>query len=347
MSPNGVGALKALGAWDAVEPSCVIPSEIHMRDGVSGALLQRIRLGKPFEQQFGAPYRVCHRADLLAGLLQAARADRRIALGTGRRAAQAAPHEGGARLTFADGAEVTGRAVIAADGIRSALRRGVAGDVAPQARNACLYRSLIPLRNVPPEIEADCVTLWLCRRGHVVHYPVSNWRNFNIVAASEGAGADAEWYADAAPGEVARRFSGVCEELAALLAAATVWRRWPGMDLPELPRWSNGPVALLGDAAHATLPYLAQGAVMALEDAVVLARAVARGRALPEAFAAYERLRRPRTARIQEQSRAMSRIYHAAGPVALARNLTLRLASDSFALNRLAWIYRWSPDSPG
>ena len=106
------------------------------------------------------------------------------------------------------------------------------------------------------------------------------------------------------------------------------------------------PLALLGDAAHATLPFLAQGAVMALEDAVVLARETA-GRPAAEAFLAYERQRKPRTARIQQQSRRMSRIYHATGAVALARNLTLRMASPSFALNRLEWIYRWTPENPG
>jgi salicylate hydroxylase len=124
------------------------------------------------------------------------------------------------------------------------------------------------------------------------------------------------------------------------------WLRWPGMDLPSLPRWCSGALALLGDAAHATLPFLAQGAVMALEDAAVLSREMARPQPAAEAFLAYERQRRPRTARIQDQSRRMGGIYHASGAMALARNLTLRLASPSFALTRLEWIYRWTPENP-
>jgi len=203
----------------------------------------------------------------------------------------------------------------------------------------------MPLQRVPAEIEADCVTLWLCPGAHVVHYPVSNWRNFNVVVAVEGSLPDDGWKTPAHSGEVPKRLPGVCEELALLLAAPASWMRWPGADLPALPQWSKGRVALLGDAAHATLPFLAQGAVMALEDAVVLSREVAHTAELAAALRGYESLRRPRTARVQEQSRGMSRIYHAGGVVAAARNLTLRLAGPSYALGRLEWIYRWTPDS--
>ena len=345
MSPNGVRALRALGAWEAVAPSCVIPSEIHMRDGRSGALLQRIRLGKGFEERFGAPYHVCHRADLLAALLAVARETGRIELNTGRHAAAMEQHETAARLMLDGGETAEGAAVIAADGIHSGLRAAIAGDVAPVPRRVTLYRALVPLEKVPPEIEADCVTLWLCPRGHVVHYPVSNWRSFNILAAADGDGEDAGWHTPATSGGVARRFAGACEELESLFAAPAAWLRWPGADLPMLPRWSHGNLALLGDAAHASLPFLAQGAVMALEDAAVLARETAAHPSTADAFRAYQDQRKPRTARIQEQSRRMSRIYHASGALALARNLTLNLASPSFALGRLEWIYRWTPEA--
>ncbi len=347
MSPNGVRALRALGAWEAVETSCVIPSEIHMRDGMTGALLQRIRLGKTFEDRFGAPYRVCHRADLLAGLVTAARRNFSIELNTGKRVTGVEDTGAAARLGFADGSTAQGAAVVAADGIRSALRAAVTGEVSPAPRGVILYRGLIALQRVPPEIEADCVTLWLCPHGHVVHYPVSNWRNFNIVAAVDGTLGDEGWKSPAHAGELARRFPGVVDELASLLAAPPSWLRWPGADLPALPRWSQGRVALLGDAAHATLPFLAQGAVMALEDAAVLARETAGDLDLAGGFARYAQQRAPRTTRIQEQSRAMARIYHASGPVAVARNLALRLTGPSFALGRLEWIYRWTPEQTG
>jgi salicylate hydroxylase len=343
MSPNGVRALRELGAWEAVETSCVIPSEIHMRDGRSGALLQRIRLGKGFEEAYGAPYRVCHRADLLSGLLAAARQNGAIELKTGTRVEHAEETAEGVHLSLGANETVTGRALVAADGIRSGLRTAVAGDVEPVQQGVALYRGLVPLERVPPEIEADCVTLWLCPGGHVVHYPVSNWRNFNIVAAADGGIAGGGWQSPAEPGELRQRFPGLAEELAALLAVPASWQRWTGADLPPLARWSTARMTLLGDAAHATLPFLAQGAVMALEDAAVLARCVAGPQPFAEAFQAYERQRKPRTAMIQQQSRRMHRIYHASGAVALARNVTLKLASPSFALRRLEWIYRWTP----
>lgn len=346
MSPNGVRALKALGAWEAVEPACVIPSEIHMRDGLSGALLQRIRLGKPFEERFGAPYRVCHRADLLAGLVASARRNFAIELNTGRRVTGVEDSGEAAALAFADGTTARGEAVIAADGVRSALRAAVAGEVSLTPRGVILYRGLMPLPRVPPEIEADCVTLWLCPGAHVVHYPVSNWRNFNVVVALDGSLPDEGWKTPAHSGEISKRLAGVCEELSLLLAAPATWMRWPGTDLPALPQWSKGRIALLGDAAHATLPFLAQGAVMALEDAVVLSRQLTQTPQPAEAFRAYEQQRRARTAKIQEQSRAMSRIYHASGVIAAGRNLALRLSGPSFALGRLEWIYRWAPDAP-
>jgi salicylate hydroxylase len=317
-----------------------------MRDGLSGALLQRIRLGKVFEERFGAPYRVCHRADLLAGLVTSARRNFAIELNAGKRATGVEDTGEAVRLAFADGSSARGSAAVAADGIRSTLRAAVTGETNPIPRGTILYRALMPLQRVPPEIEADCVTLWLCPGAHVVHYPVSNWRNFNVVAAIDGSLPDEGWKTPAHAGEVARRLPGICEELALLLAAPAAWMRWPGADLAPLPQWTRGRVALLGDAAHATLPFLAQGAVMALEDAVVLAREASRAASLPQAFAAYAALRRPRTARVQEQSRSMVRIYHASGVVAAARNLTLRLSGPSYALGRLEWIYRWTPDNP-
>ena len=343
MSPNGVAALKAIGAWDAIEPACVIPSEIHLRDGVSGALLQRTRLGKPFEEHYGAPYRVCHRADLLAGLVSAARNNARIALNPGRRVSGAHPANDAAVLEFEDGAIAEGCAIIAADGIGSTLRKLVCSGVEPVHRGHMIFRGLMPLGSVPPQIEADCVTLWLCPGGHVVHYPVSNWRNFNIVAAADSRGLETGWGEPAASGELLGFFSQACEPLYELLGSPAAWLRWKGTDLPTLPRWSKDNLVLTGDAAHATLPYLAQGAVMALEDACVLGGEVARIVPLADAFIRFEQLRRQRVTRVQSQSRDLGFLYHVTGLRALARNLALRIAGDRILQRRTGWIYGWQP----
>lgn len=342
MSPNAVRALRWLGAWEAVEAACVIPSEIHVRDGLGGGLLQRLRLGKPFEAAHGAPYRVCHRADLLAGLVRTAEASGLIGLHTGARAIGMVAEAGGAALTLADGRRENGAGVIAADGIHSVLRKEICGAVAPLASGHTIYRALIPFASVPPGIEADCVTLWLLPGGHVVHYPVSNWRQFNIVAAIDGGDAATGWSSPAELRELRSGLAAAAEPLADLLAAPVHWLKWPGADLPSLPHWSKGALVLTGDAAHATLPYLAQGAVMALEDACVLAHEL-RGKAPAGAFAAFAAARMARTALIRNQSRAQGQIYHAGGLRALARNAALKLAGSHVLARQTDWIYRWQP----
>jgi salicylate hydroxylase len=333
----------ALGAWEAVEPACVIPTEIHVRDGRGGGLLQRLRLGKPFEQRFGAPYRVCHRADLLAGLLDAARRTGRIELNPGARVRTATPTADGADLALENGNVVSGAAVIAADGIRSTVRSAVCGQVAPTPRGHAIYRALLPFDRVPPDIEADCVTIWLYPGGHVVHYAVSNWRNFNIVAAIDAGTAETGWNTLADGRGLHDAFADADDSLSNLVRAPTKWLKWQGADLAPLPAWSNGNIVLAGDAAHATLPYLAQGAVMSLEDACVLSAQLKADAAPATAFARYAEARRERCTRIQAESRKLAKVYHARGPVAFARDLVLRFGGPDQLLTRNAWIYNWAP----
>lgn len=341
MSPNAVRALQWLGAWEAVEPACVVPSEIHVRDGQDGRLLHRQRLGRPFEERFGAPYRLAHRADLLQGLLATARERPAIALNTGTSAIGVAAD--GARLIFADGSSADGKAIIAADGIRSALRGHMFPDARPRPRGNRIYRALVPFTAVPPEIESDCVTLWLYRRGHVVHYPVSAWRHFNIVAAIDGE-SDLDHWSVPDTGEILKsHFSPACGGLDAVLVLPKTWMSWAGADLDPLPAWSRGATVLVGDAAHATLPYLAQGAAMALEDACVLSQHLAGNGELSQAFAAFARARLPRTTGLQAEARKLARIYHLGGLAAAARNVAMALAGHDSLARRYGWVYDWCP----
>ena len=343
MSPNAVSALRALGAWDAIEPHCVVPTEIHVRDGVTGSLLQRIRLGKNFENKFGAPYRVAHRADLLAALLSVAKTTRGISLHTTSRVSGARSTEVGAVLQLANGEEPAGAAVIGADGIHSAVRMSALGGAAPQPRGHTLYRALLPFDAVPPAIAADAVTLWLLPGAHAVHYPVSAWRQFNVVLAVEQQWPDAGWSAPATPAEVGPHFDAACDALTELIAKPLTWLKWCGASLDPLPTWQSGNVLVVGDAAHAALPYLAQGAAMALEDAVVLGDCLSRSNLVAEALTDFESRRRPRCSRIQAQSLALGQTYHAGGVRRLARNLALRAMTPAGFLNRLHWIYDWRP----
>lgn len=339
ISPNAVRALQWLGAWEQLEQACVVPSEIHVRDGRTGNLLQRIRLGKPFEDRFGAPYRVAHRADLLAALLAAAGLRSEIELNAGCAVQSASPEVPSVRI--ANGGVEKGLAIIAADGVRSPLRQQFWPGSQAIYRGHAIHRALITFPDVPPEIEADCVSLWLYRGGHVVHYAVSQWQHFNIVATIDSPWTAPGWSDSAQTSEVISFFADAADPLAAILARPKAWLKWAGSDIEPLETWTTGNLALIGDAAHATLPFLAQGAAMSLEDACVLARALDKHRGIDTSFAAYAGARLPRTRRIQIESRRLAPIYHLSGAKAVARNAMLKLLGPQHALARNEWIYDW------
>jgi len=305
--------------------------------------LQRIRLGKSFAARFGAPYRVTFRADLLRGLLQRTHSSAHITLHAGRMVGRGENTDQGARLYFTDGRSVEGAAAVAADGIHSAIRKTIVDDAGPVYGGHAIYRALLPFEKVPLSIAADCVTLWLYPGGHVVHYAVSNWRRFNIVAVLDSRWREEGWSQPATAGEVANGFAKAANPLAELLNAIPIWKKFAAADRQPANSWSTGHLALIGDAAHASLPYLAQGAAMALEDAVILANCVSTNSSIPTALMDYTRLRQPRTARIQSESRRLGTIYHARGLQAPARNLALRLLGPHYSLQRNQWIYEWQP----
>jgi 2-polyprenyl-6-methoxyphenol hydroxylase-like FAD-dependent oxidoreductase len=328
LGPNAVRALQWLGAWDAVAPHCVSPAEIHVRDGVSGNILQRIPLGAEFEKQFGAPYRVAHRADLQNALLESVRSKPVINLQTNAEVTNVSIAE--TKLTLKSGKAFTGQGIIAADGVHSIIRNLVTGQQGKKQSGHTLHRGLVPLSSIPATMNAEAVTLWLYPGGHVVHYSVSNGRQFNIVAAVE----DAEI-------SLAHAFQRACKPLADILAAKIKWAKWPAQDFAPAPIWTRNRTGLIGDAAHASLPYLAQGAAMALEDACVLSNAIQNATDLESAFRDFSESRFKRTGAIQKRSRQLGRIYHAAGVLRQARNAVLKATPSTRFINQLSWIYDW------
>ena len=328
LGPNAVRALQWLGAWDALAPNCVSPSEIQVRDGLTGKTLQRIKLAADFETKFGAPYRVAHRADLQNALLQSARSKPGINLQNNAEVTNVSIAE--TALSLKSGTSLKGEAIIAADGVQSAIRNLLTGQPGKNTVGHMLHRGLTPVASVPASVNIDVVTLWLFPGGHVVHYAVSNWRHVNIVAAVE----DPEislWTA----------FQGACQPLADILDLKINWTKWPALDFNSARNWSRNRTVLIGDAAHASLPYLAQGAAMALEDACVLSNAIRNSSKLEIAFQDFSNLRFKRTSAIQNRSRQLGRIYHAKGALRIARNIVLKSTPPHRFMKQLSRIYEW------
>jgi salicylate hydroxylase len=313
LGPNAVRALTELDAWDAVEPFTYAPPAIHMRDGRSGRLVREIRLGEHFEARFGQPYRVAHRADLHQALLQVATSSSSVHLQMGK------------EISRQDWPNA--EPVIAADGIWSQSRElYFPGSPAIKVSDT-IYRSLIPCPDVIG-VDLDCVNLWLYPGGHVVHYPVGKDHKLNLVAITQGT-LPPEHFVAAAPA------------LLDILRQAPSWTNWPAAYVRPLRNWTAGHHSLLiGDAAHGTLPYLAQGAAMALEDAAALGR-IFKTETTPEsAFAELSKARLSRTKKLHAASLHTGRIYHANALISKVRNAVLQTIPGDLLLQQMAWIYK-------
>lgn len=342
VGPNAVRALRWLGALDAIEPYLFAPPAIRIFDGPTGRELMAIRLGARFARRFGEPYQVIHRADLLMGLLTAAGAQPSVGVETSAQIAEIGQERGNLVVATDDGRTLNTSGIIGADGIRSTVRRFLPREGGPVYRGYTIYRALIPVEGMPEELLDDCVCLWLCPGGHVVHYPVRGGQAMNIVAVKGDSWNSQRWSDPALRDELNPLFAYSCDALRALTMHPIVWTKWAGADLEPSPVWSRGRVALIGDAAHATLPFLAQGAAMSLEDAVVLARTLRRN-GISDGFELYVRLRYERTRRLTLASRKAGWHYHFDGLARKLRNGMLRAMSPNRFLCRLAWIYSYDP----
>jgi salicylate hydroxylase len=346
LSPNATRVLIALGLDQRLRDACIVPTGVAIM-AAGGANLAHIPLGKIAEARYGAPYWVIHRSDLQAALLDAVRSHPDISLRLGTRVEDFAVHAHGvsAALGLGTGKAVeSGIALVCADGLWSGLRARLGVRDVPQFGGRAAWRALVPAETAEPLFRGENVTLWLGRNAHVVHYPVKAGRLINIVAIVGDDWAKPGWSADGARDELLARFSRWhwADPVRELLGAAQRWTKWALYELPPIRSAIQGPITLLGDAAHPMLPFLAQGAASAIEDAVVLADALARRpHDLSEAMRSYERARRRRTAHMQRAARRQGQIYHLRAGEAFARNLFLRIAGGRMLLRRYDWLYDW------
>jgi 3-hydroxybenzoate 6-monooxygenase len=349
LGPNGVHALAALGLVERLAGRVVRPARLVVHSGAGGRVVAAAELGDTIAARFGAAWFTVLRTDLQQALLDAARESPQIALRTGCAIAGYTERAGHIEARLADGSILAADALVGADGIRSTIRARMLADGAPADAGVVIYRALVPAGMVPDWAREADVHLWLMAGGHVVHYPVAAGASVNIVAMRQGTWSGEGWSAPVEPGEVFAAFAATAPALAEVLKAPGGWLKWAGRDRPPAARWSAGRAVLVGDAAHPVLPCLAQGAVMALEDAVVLAGLIEpdAGDPLP-AFAAFQARRQARTARVQGESRRQARIYHLGGPARLARDAALATVFSGDRLTgRNAWLYRWQPSGQG
>lgn len=345
ISPNASRVLTALGLSAALRRAASEPPGVTVRALDSGRRLGGVALGADAQTQFGAPYYVIHRADLQTLLLDALRGRPAIRLMMGRAVTDFTETEAAVQLV-AEGASGTQDLafdlLIGADGIRSRLRGRL--DRAPlRPGHAAAWRALVPIDAAPEALRGPATGLWLGRNRHVVHYPVRDAQYLNVVAIVPEAVGDEGWGRLGEPAVLRKFFRPCAEPLRDLLAVPDSWLVWSLADRAAARPLARGRVALVGDAAHPILPYLAQGSALAIEDAAVLTHALATHPGVPAALAAYAAQRSARVRRVQKAARANGRTYHARGLVAFARNAVMaRLGPDGMR-DRYAWLYGWTP----
>ena len=340
LGPNIFRALAKIGLKDRVLAQAWQPPAQEMRCALSGDLVTRVPLGATIEERFGEPYAVTHRADIHAAYLDACRGNRLIALENNRKLDAYADHGDRVTITLADGEEMSGRALIACDGMWSKVREMIVGDGAPRVSGHIAYRAVLRREEVPDDLWRPDVVLWAGPRTHFVHYPLRRGTLYNLVAVFHSDRYVEGWNTRGDPGELFARFQGQRPEVMRLLERIEAWRMWVLCDREPVKIWSRGRVVLLGDAAHPMLQYLAQGACMATEDAVILAEAVARQpEDLPAAFAAYQNARYLRTGRVQIMARVYGEFYHARGVEAELRQMLLGPRTPAQAYDGIAWLY--------
>jgi salicylate hydroxylase len=348
LSPNASAVLRNLGVLPRLDGLALRPAALHIRRARDGATLARAGLADA-ERRWGAPYLLAHRGDLQAALLAAVADVPAISLVCGTAVTGFAAAGSGLRIATEKGdlrGDTEADCLIGADGLHSAVRGRLVDRPDPlRSANRTAWRALIPAAAAPADARAPDTALWLGEAAHVVHYPLRGGSVVNVVvivgdARTSGDGPDF-WSQPGDAAVLARRLSGFAPGVQNLVAAAPAWRCWPLADRDPLPRWQEGPVALLGDAAHPMLPFLAQGAAQAIEDAAALGLALAT-LPVPAALARYEAMRREKATRLQIASRRQGRVYHLGGPAAFARDLAIRAAGPRL-LARYDWVYRQRP----
>ena len=343
LGPHAVRILQRWGIAELLRPHISAPTGVAVHDGKTSALITRIPLGRTIEKRHGAPYWVVHRADLQNALLKRLKtfSTAKIRLGFNYDLYKRVNDH--VTVLPEEGKPLHGRVLIGADGLRSQVRRQVTGrDPDPEFSGKTAWRALIDTASLPDGLWRSYTGLWMAPNAHFVHYPINGNRQLNIVAIIDDEWQDEVWAAPGNPKEVMSHFTRWAAEPRKLLSLPEKWMKWPLFRQPRGVIWpmSAGPVLLIGDASHPVLPFLAQGAAMAIEDAAAFALYLRQARGdVRMTVGMFEAARRPRVRRVQRTSEKMGRIYHLPAPLNLARNRVMQHRGREQLLASLDWLY--------
>ena len=341
LAPNAFHALDCLGVGKQVRAAAVPVDDLSILDGLSGQVLTRLPLGDRYRERFGDSYAVVERGDLYMPLLAACHDHPLVRLSAGSGLVGYSQTPESVRCRLSSGLHVDADALVGADGIWSTVRQQLLGDGPPDVAGHTIYRTVLPMASVPDELRSNSVRLWAGPGWHVVRYPIAGGTKMNLAAVHDNDATTVVSALSVSDEHVRSAFPELCRTPRRLLELGTGWKTWVLCDRAPATRWASGRVVLIGDAAHPMLQYAAQGAAMALEDAVTLGTLLdCAATEIAEAFDRFTALRRDRTARTQLVSRWLGQaIYHPSGTEAESRTAELAALSTHDLLDTVAWLH--------
>jgi len=342
LGPNAFHAFDALGVGDKARGRAVYTDYMVMHDALDEYQVGKIPTGEAFQKRFGNPYAVIHRADVHLSLLEGAQETGKVEFITSTRVERIAQDDGSVTVFCSNGKSYRGQALIGADGGKSVVRQQYVNDV-PRVTGHVVYRAVVDKKDFPLDLQWNAASIWVGPNCHLVHYPLRGGEQYNVVVTFHSRNQEEWGVTDGSKEEVLSYFQGICPKARQLIELPKSWKRWATADREPIDNWSHGRVTILGDAAHPTTQYMAQGACMAMEDAVTLGEALrVHKNDWAQALDLYQRSRVARTARIVLSSREMGRIYHAKGVERLVRNDLWKGRSPERFYDAMEWLYGWN-----
>lgn len=341
LGPNAFAAFDALGVGTLARARAVYTERLLMMDAIDATVVGEIPVGDAFRKRFGNPYAVIHRADVHKSLLEGVAATSQIELVTSTRVERVEQNSESVTVYDQHGQVHRGAALVGADGVKSSVRDALVGDQV-RVSGHVVYRAVVEAKDFPEDLRWSAATIWVGPNCHLVHYPMRGGEQYNVVVTFHSRKKEIWSVTEGSAAEVESYFTGICAQARQLIYLPKNWKRWATADREPIGQWSYGRATLLGDAAHPMLQYLAQGACMALEDAVTLGEALAAHSGdFTKAFAHYERSRVARTARVVLSAREMGRIYHAKEIERLVRNDLWRGRTPERFYDAVEWLFAW------